>query len=567
MRTTWKLALLLLVIAFLTLGGRSVVALAEEAATSGKLVAVADDEAETEDDADEDGDDDDDADTDAADDDEGSKAEDAESQDETDKAEEKKSAAKEKGNEQGKDEEDKQKRKTHTVKAGPLKIQFESDGVFVAREMTEVELDPETWSEFEIVEIVPHGASVHKGQVLVKFDGEKLEEAIDDLELDQKINELSLMKAEEELPRLEKSIKDAYEQAERSLAEAKVDYENYQQTDRDMIVKQIEMSLKSTEQAVENAREELRQLEKMYEADDLTEETEEIILQRQRADVEQYEFMLERAKLSHDRNLGLFLPRNDIAEKEYLERVELAFERAKTALATDVSRARYDLEKSRQARAKSLERHAKLTSDRGLLTIKSPADGVVYYGECTDGEWSDTASLISKLKPESKAPTGSALMTIVGPADLYVISSVKEANRTSVEEGQAATIEPTATDSPKLEARVSELSNIPVASGKFSMELEIHSSDVPEWLVAGMTGKVKVTTYEKKQALMVPKDAVHSEEADEDAKYVWLVEGDKAKKQSVKTGKTKDDKIEIVDGLDKGDVVSLDDEDKKSKDD
>lgn len=568
MRSLWMLALYLLVAAFLTTqwlpGAAHAYDQLAEAAAEALTTKAADDDAESGDDEDEkaEAEDDeepkeeeDDADDDVPDDDEEDE-EDEDDEDDEDDAED----------EDDKDDEKKNDRKTHTVKAKRLKIDVESDCTFVARDMTEIDLDPESWSEFEIVEIVPHGADVHKGQVLVKFDGEKLKEAINDLELDQKLNELSIIKSEQELPRLEKSIKDAFERAERALAEAKIDYENYQETDREMIVKQLEMSLKSTQQAAENAREELRQLEKMYEADDLTEETEEIILQRQRAMVEQYEFMLERATLSHDRNLELFLPRNDIAEKEYLERIELAFERAKTALETDLNRARYDLEKAKRSRADSLERHAKLTSDLGLLTIKAPADGVVYYGACVDGEWSDMANLIGKLKPKKNAPTGSALMTIVDPSGLYVVSTIKEANRPSVRVNQSAEVKATATDSPKLKAKVSKLSTIPVAKGKFAMELDLAGDDLPDWLVTGMTGKAKVTVYNNNDALMVPKKAVHSEEDDDDAKYVWLIDGDNVEKRSVTTGKTKDDNIEIVDGLEAGDVVSLDDEAKKDKD-
>ena len=43
------------------------------------------------------------------------------------------------------------------------------------------------------------------------------------------------------------------------------------------------MNLKSSEQYLVCAAEELNQLKKMYEADDLTEETEEIILQRSKS--------------------------------------------------------------------------------------------------------------------------------------------------------------------------------------------------------------------------------------------------------------------------------------------
>lgn len=472
---------------------------------------------------------------------------------------------KEEGGEDDEDEDD--ERKTHTVKSKKLRITFETDGTFAASEMAEVELEPEAWSAFEIEEIVPHGATVRKGEVLVKFDGEKLRDAIDDLELDQRLNELAIIKREQELPRLEESIKKSFERAERTLDEALVDYKNYKETDRELLIKTVKMNLKSSEQYVENAREELRQLEKMYEADDLTEETEEIILKRQRAAVEEADFYLERAKLSHDRNLNLFLPRRDTQEKEYMDQVKLAFERAKTSLETDLSKARYELEKAKRTRAKSLEKHAKLTSDLNLLEIKSPAEGVVYYGSCTNGEWSDTASLIAKLQVEKNAPTGSTLMTVVTPEPLYLVSSVKEANRPSVAEGQSATIKPTATDSPKLAAKVSKVSKIPVASGKFAMELELTDDKHPEWLVAGMTGKVKVTTYEKQNALLVPAKAVHSEEDDEDEKYVWLVEDDEVEKREVATGKTKGDDVEIVEGLAAGDVISLDDEEETDSDD
>ncbi|WP_442484042.1 HlyD family efflux transporter periplasmic adaptor subunit [Aeoliella sp. SH292] len=456
-------------------------------------------------------------------------------------------------------EEEKSERKTHTVKASPLKIELEVDSKFVARDTSEVKLEPEEWSEFKIVEIVPHGATVRQGETLVKFDGEKLKEAIAELELDQKIEELALLKAEQELPRAEESIKKAFEQAERALADAKVDYKNYQDVDREIMVRSIDMQLKSAQQSAENAREELDQLEKMYLADDLTEETEEIVLKRQRVAVEMADFMLERSKIQHARSHELTMPRNDISEKEALESIELQYERAKTALETDLTRGRYDLEKARRARAKSLEKHADLTKDLGLLEIKAPADGVVYYGSATRGEWTDMASMIQRLKIDASAPTDSVLMTIVAPKPLVVETSLEEKDLVGVKKDQAATVVPTADSEVKLGAKVAIVSAIPVEAGKFALTLELTGEDAPEWLVAGMTGKTKMTTYESKSALLVPKSAVHTADAD-DSKYVWIVDGDKVEKQAVSTGKTKGEDIEIVEGLEAGDVVSLDDE-------
>src|SRR5690606_1057126 len=111
------------------------------------------------------------------------------------------------------------------------------------------------------------------------------------------------------------------ESAERALEDARREYKDYTQGDRDRLVKSIDLRLKSSRQQAENVREELRQLEKMYEADDLTEETEEIVLKRQRVAAEMADFMLESAKISHERTLERALPRNDLEQREALERV------------------------------------------------------------------------------------------------------------------------------------------------------------------------------------------------------------------------------------------------------
>ena len=61
------------------------------------------------------------------------------------------------------------------------------------------------------------------------------------------------------------------------------------------------MSLKSSEQYLAYAAEELNQLKKMYEADDLTEETEEIILQRAQYQYERAKFSMKQLKLETKR--------------------------------------------------------------------------------------------------------------------------------------------------------------------------------------------------------------------------------------------------------------------------
>jgi multidrug efflux pump subunit AcrA (membrane-fusion protein) len=460
------------------------------------------------------------------------------------------------------------KRKTHKVEPKRLKVDVDLEGMFVASEMTEVPLRPEAWTDYEIEEVVEHGKKVREGETLIKFDDEKIEEAIDDLELEQRLNELAIRKTEDELPRMEKTLKMNHEVAERSNRQAQEDFERYQEIERPQTVKSAEFMVKYYNQSLDYEKDELEQLEKMYEADDLTEETEEIVLKRQRNSVEFAEYSLENAKLNRDETLNVRLPRYDIEIRESLERAEMALARAKLALSVDLNQARYELEQRKEARTKSLDRHGKLLEDRGLMEIKSPAEGIVFYGQCVNGRWSETPSLITKYKPHGNVSPGSILMTIVKERPVFITATLDEGKRPEVEDGQKASIALPAEGADQLDAKVKSISPIPVSQGKFEIEFELDQEDIPEWVVAGMSCKIEVKSYDKKDAITVPKAAVHDDEDDVNKKYVWLIadpddEDAKPERRDVTLGRRSGDDIEITKGLESGDVVSLDDEDKK----
>jgi multidrug efflux pump subunit AcrA (membrane-fusion protein) len=489
---------------------------------------------------------------------------------EAEKAEEapkEKAEAKAESKETTKSEE--KKRKTYKVEPKRLKIDLALDGTFVASKMEDVWLRPEAWTDYEIVEVVEHGEKVHKGETLIKFDNEKINEAIEDLELDQRLNELAIRKTEEEMPRMEKTLKLDFAAAERANSQAKEDFERYREIDRPFMEKTAEYMVKFYDFNLGYEKDELEQLEKMYEADDLTEDTEEIVLKRQKSAVEFAEFSLENAKLSRDETLKISLPRYDIRIKEALERTEMAQARARMALSIDLNQARYELEQRKKARTKSLDRHAKLLEDRGLIEIKSPADGIVFYGQNVNGRWSDTGTLINKYKPKNKVSPGSVLMTIVEPRPLFVLSSIDEGKRPDVKDGLKAKVALPAEDAERIGGEIKSISPIPTGPGKFEVKLDVDQEQIPDWIAPGMGCKIQITTYDKKEAILVPKAAVRDDEDNEDQKYVWIVDAEdeeaKPERRNVKIGKRKGEEIEILKGLKKGDVVSLEDESEKAK--
>ena len=350
-------------------------------------------------------------------------------------------ASKESGKSKKKPE---KKAKPYKVKREKLKIEVKLDGYFVADEMHEVALRPEVWSSFKVLEAVEHGTPVKKGDVLVRFDDEKLEEDIEKGTLDQLISELSLLQEEEEFPRLKRLMEISYENAKRNNEQTKADYKYYHETDRPNAVKIAKFRLKSAEQQLDSAREELDQLQKMYEADELTEETEEIVLRRQKFAVESAELSFKLSQENSEYTLNVSLPRSDESYERALEQAELAYQQAKTAKDVGMTRKNYDMEKKRSTRTLSVERHGKLLADKSLMILRAPVAGVAYYGQCTNGKWSQVSALQAKLKPHGKVTANTVLMTVVEPDGLHVESSLSEKDLPDFKTGLNATIVPEA---------------------------------------------------------------------------------------------------------------------------
>lgn len=472
------------------------------------------------------------------------------------KADDEKKPADEKPAKEEKPAEEK-KPETHKVGTKDLKIEVEVEGVFVAKETEEVALRPEVWSSFKVLEAVPHGKRVRKGDVLVKFDDKDIEKAIEEKALQMQLGEIALMAAEEEFPRMQKSIDLAYDAAVRNRDEAAEEYERFEKTMRDMSEKLANYYLKSAEQDLDNAREELTQLEKMYEADELTEETEEIVLRRQKFMVQQAEFFMEYTKINHDYTMNVSIPRREQLLTDAVERSKISFERAKMAKSLGLNKERYELDALREARARSVESNAKLLADRGLMTLKAPADGIVYYGRAVNGRWIDVSSMESKLVPHGTVTPNSVVMTIVKDRPMYVETSIGEKDLPTVEAGQSTTVVPASDDDVELAGKVDKVADVPGGGNKFAVKVVLKGDKAPEWLMPGMTAKAKIETYNAKDAVVIPAELVQADEDDPKKKYVMVQVEDEEKpvRREIKLGKSKDKNVEVLKGLKAGDLI------------
>ncbi|GAB6165065.1 hypothetical protein JCM19992_10650 [Thermostilla marina] len=443
----------------------------------------------------------------------------------------------------------------YTVKSKTLKIVKSYKATFVPAEAEEIVLRPKAWSTLRVEEAVPHGRSVRKGEVILRLDTEAIDRAIADQKLALASQELSLKEATELLKIMERTVPFDLESAQIAHRQFTEDYQQYQEKDRELSIRSAEMSLKSARESLEYEEEELRQLENMYKADDLTEETEEIILKRQRAAVERARFYYELAKRRHELFQEFDLPRNDQAWERDKFRQDVSLQRSQISLPVLLQQQRITVEQQKIALERAKKKLDELVADRELMVVTAPCDGIVYYGRFSHGKWDGASTKESKLVPLGTLTANDVVMTIVPERSNVVQFTVSEADRRWIEKGLEGTATLTIDPHTVLPVVVTETADVPISAGQFETRAEV---DLPlkSPVVPAMTCSLRFVPYYAEDALVVPSKAVFSEDLDPSAKYVYVAgEDGKPQRRDVKVGEQSGEEIEILRGLREGEVI------------
>lgn len=448
------------------------------------------------------------------------------------------------------------------VEKGPFVIQVHLKGLFESSDMTEIALHPQAWlaptgGSMTLLKAVPPGTLVKKGETLFTLDPTHLDRAIHELQIDQQLTDLGVIQAEKELEILKKSIPQDIQAAERAKAIADEDLKSYLAREKAMALKTAKMDLESSQFMLESSRENLRQLEKMYRDKDLTEETEQIILKRERHRLQDSEFRLEVAQSNHEKNLKVLMPRKEVEMVEATHKAALALEKATSTLPPTLAQKTQALLKARHDRDRGAEKLKKLQEDRLLVEFKAPAEGLVYYGRCVQGQWPGATEMAKKLHRNAVLTPDEVIMTIVRPQPLWVRASVEEKDLPLVPVGAQARVTATAFPDRKIPATVEEVATIPLTPGTFEVRLKLASGEPIASLVPGMNSTVTVTSYRKAEALTVPLAALREEE-DSDKMTVYVKKDPYGpEKRTVTVGRRSSDRVEILSGLEAGEKVLL----------
>jgi hypothetical protein len=437
---------------------------------------------------------------------------------------------------------------TIKVKAAPFRIEIKFPGVFESAGMTEISFKAKAAAALTVLKVVEHGTTVAKGDTLVTPMLEKFDKALKAKQHADLAGALALRQTEAEFAQLKAStpLKLAAAALNAKRAQENLEYfKNRRELSKRATIETYQMAV----DRLAYIKEELRQLKKMYEADDLTDATEEIVLRRTKDSVRRSELAAEQAKVALDAALKTNLARQAKDMVLATQTAVTANENAKILLPMALEKATLDIAASRRGRKKAIEALADLKADREAMTIKAPVSGVVYYGRCNRGKWSST-TVAAKLVPKGKISSDEVFMTIVDPKSLFVRVSISEKDFGLLATGLTGQAAPTAYQQKPLAVKLDKFSTIPTASGQFDARLALPDGAGP--VAAGMTCSITLKAYENLKAITVPASAVSKVGGKE---FVYVKQGNAKTKRPVETGKSHAGKVEITKGLTAGETI------------
>lgn len=449
----------------------------------------------------------------------------------------------------GEDEAQQEPQKTVKVVRRPFAETVEVSGTFVPRQAVEVAYEPEVYGGALKVVSAADAGPVVVGQELVRFDDEQITRDILDGERDLFIARARLEKSAADLEFRKKKEDMQRARLETSLKRSQQALDLFLKVHKPTRIAQAVHNLEGTEYRILDQVEELQQLERMYEADDLTEETEEIVIRRSRRSLARTRKSFEWAKQRHELFLEITLPKEEHDLKVDVEKKQVELRAYQATSAPDSRRAEIELEKARTSYERQEKRMRDLRADRDALRLRAPADGYAVHGAFVGTGWKDLSGMRRALVPDGRVKARQVLFTVVHPGNVAVRTAVGEADVLRLKSGQKAVVKPGVKKDLSLDATVREVLRVG-AGGKYGVTLELAKTD--RALMPGQSCKVEIVTRRVENALVVPTAAI---EKDGKRRLVHVFEDGKVEAREVQVGATSGKHAEILGGVEEGNRI------------
>ena len=408
--------------------------------------------------------------------------------------------------------------------------------------------------------IIEENSWVKAGDVLIKFETDDLKKRIEDYEidLDNLTKELAIAIEEEKI--LASTNAADIQSAVDRLQQAQDALKKYRRIERINSINSHEEKIKNAENALKDAQdayEKVRDSRDNSSSSNSDEDPEEVYREKLKTKldaVESKEIALTTAESNRRAWRRYDHPNRLMVLNNALENAELNLRKVKISVNAKLVQKKRQIDNYRK-RIKmtetQLERHR---SYMEMMVIKAPVDGVVIYSD-PDQTWGRT-----EVQVGMDVGKGRVLITIPEMSNLIVDFDLPEAYRSKIKVGDEAIISPDSLPGVKVTGKISNIATLPVnlinwdSSSPKVYKAKIQFDEQSPLLVNGMSVQLNVVTKVIPKTLFVPVEAIFE---DNDRFFVYKNTLGGVEEVDVKIGESNDNFVQILSGLEEGDVVYL----------
>ncbi len=442
-----------------------------------------------------------------------------------------------------------------------LKIDIEIPGVFVAEDKEEIAMEPKQYKgELIITKIAQEGLSIKQGDVLMEFDTDNLDDALEEAQNLVTDAEVELQKAEADLEAQKIDSQTKLSQLTKELQFAERDFKAATAMEA-FEHKKKEKEITDAKRNLKNAKVDFEQLKELYEERELHTATENILIERQKEGIENSEKSIEQLEREFE-HFKIFTKSKETLTKELdLEKKKSELKKQEIQGAASLKEKESVVAKARRKLDRETKKVADLKEDSESLKVTAPRDGVLFYGKT--GNESPAGILLggrnrNEMRIGGRVQTHGILMTVATMENLSVKTQVLENDIQHMKKGLSITIRPDAFPAMELVGELTKVDQIATRSNflsevrRFSVKGKIHGSN--SQLRSGMNCRVTVHADKVPDAVQVPVVAVSEEKG---KYYCFVKSGNSSDRREVKIGMSNDETVQITEGLRPGEIVYL----------
>ncbi len=438
---------------------------------------------------------------------------------------------------------------------GDLPRAFQVQGRFVPSSPRTLSFWPEAFQgDLLLTWVLPQGTPVAKGSLLARFDTKSLERSLQDLARQVEAQELALDKAVQEDRLASASEKKQIEDARKALARAEKAFRMWEKVELPLAHRSEDLQAQRMADNIQDQKDELEQLEKMYRQDELVDETEEIVLRRARRNLARAleAQALRTAQLKHKREYAEPLERAKRLEGIQALSRKLSDLQVRVKLSARSRKA--GIEKLRRDLRRLRARLDDLKKDREFFQLRSPVPGILLYGSPKAYRPGGTPP---SYKKGSRLPARTVLFTIASPEKVDFALDLAESRLPSLKERTAVKVRALAAPAKAyLGALRVDRFPTPLPRGGQAFHALVEIEGKTPGLLPGMEGKAEILLKPRKGVLLLPEAALFGTQGR------WFCYAEKGKtgrfvKTPVETGARSGGMVEITKGLEEGRRVLL----------